>query len=240
MAEQKRLETELKLRGFSGETIRSYLYHNSRFLEFVNKAPEQVTEDDVRSYMATLVSDRKLSPSTLTLVKASLRFYYDEVMGQNIVRVKTPKNPKRLPVVLTKEEVKQLIAAAGSRRDRLMLILLYSSGLRLSEAINLKYENLEKESRTGWVRGGKGGKDRMFILSASFIRELEGYSAKREKKSYIFIGNLEKRLSPRSVEGIVKKAAEAAGIKKDVHPHTLRHCFATHLQIGRASCRERV
>ena len=229
MTELKRLETELKLRGFSQQTIRSYLYNNLRFLSFARKEPEEINEEDVRSYMAYLVADRKLAPSTLTLAKASLRFYYDEVLGKNIVRVKTPKSFKRLPIVLTKEEVKRMIAAAGSRRDRLMLVLLYSSGLRLSEAINLKYENLELESKTGWVRRGKGGKDRMFIVSESFIRELGVYRKKHEGDEYLFLGNQGKSISPRTVQMIVKRAAGAAGIKKEVHPHTLRHCFATHL-----------
>jgi len=229
MADLKKLETELKLRGFSQRTIKAYLYHNQKFLEAVGKAPELVVEDDVRTYMASLVADRKLAPSSITLVKAALRFYYDEVLGKNIVRVKTPKNPKRLPIVLTKAEVKQLIAAAGSRRDRLMLILLYSSGLRLSEAVNLKYENIEPTNRIGWVRGGKGGKDRLFIVSNEFLKELEKLSAKRERAGYIFMGNKGEKINPRTVQEIVKRTARLAGIKKDIHPHTLRHCFATHL-----------
>lgn len=229
MANLKKLETELKLRGFSPRTIKAYLYHNQKFLESVGKEPSQVSEDDVRNYMAGLVADRKLAPSSLTLVKAALKFYYDEVLDKGIVRVKTPKNQKKLPVVLTKAEVRQLIAAAGSRRDRLMLILLYSSGLRLSEAINLKYEDLEPASKIGWVRGGKGGKDRLFIVSTEFLRELDKLSAKRERVGHIFLGNKGERINPRTVQSIVKRTAKKADIKKDIHPHTLRHCFATHL-----------
>jgi len=229
MADLRKLETELKLRGFSPKTIQAYLYHNKRFLDSVRKEPDQVEEDDVRSYMASLVADRKLAASSLTLIKAALRFYYDEVLGKNIVRVKTPKNPKRLPIVLTKEEVRQLIEGAGSRRDRLMLVLLYSSGLRLSEATSLRFEDIEPASRTGWVRGGKGGKDRLFILSDTFRKELERYSAKREKSGYIFLGNKGDKINPRTVQEIVKRTARKAGIKKNIHPHTLRHCFATHL-----------
>jgi integrase/recombinase XerD len=232
MADLKRLETELKLRGFSERTIKAYLYHNRKFLEFTGKSADQIGEEDVRGYMAILVADRKLAASSLTLVKAALRFYYDDVLGKSIVRVKTPKNPKQLPIVLTRDEVKRLMAGAANRKDRLLLMLLYSSGLRLSEATNLRYGDIEKSNKIGWVRRGKGAKDRMFILSDSFIKELEKQMDKDEAPKgadYIFGAGEGKPISPRNVQYIVKKAAKAAGIAKDVHPHTLRHCFATHL-----------
>jgi integrase/recombinase XerD len=229
LKELERLETELKIRGFSPKTISMYIFYNLKFLEFTKKEPDQMTEDDVRQYIGYLVVDKRLAPSSVTLVKAAIRFLYEEVLKKAIVNVKTPKNHKTLPVVLTRQEVKKLIEAAGSKSDKLMLILLYSSGLRLSEAINLKYENLELKEKMGWVRRGKGGKDRMFILSDMFVKELEKYMAKEENKGLIFVGKDDTTLSPRYVQRLVKQAALRADIKKDVHPHTLRHSFATHL-----------
>ncbi len=225
----KKLETELKLRGFSDKTLKAYLFHNSKFLEFVNKDPSLVVEDDVKVYIAYLMTEKKLSPGSVALTRSALKFYYDEVFGRNIVNIKTPKGYKKIPVVLTRQEVKRLIEAAGSKKSRLMLMLLYSSGLRLSEALNLRLDDLELGEKMGWVRAGKGGKDRMFILSEALIKDLEKYTAKNKITKYLFSNIKGEPLSARNVQKIVERAAREAGIKKRVSPHTLRHCFATHL-----------
>jgi integrase/recombinase XerD len=224
----KILETELKLRGFSERTIGSYLFYNQKFLDHVKKSPDSVIESDVKGYIAHLIADRKMAPASVVLVKASLRFYYDEVLNKRIVNLRTPKNPKMLPVVLTKDEVRRLIAAAPTKKARLIIEMLYSSGIRLSELLMLRFSDLEPKEGVGWVRKGKGDKDRLFILSKDMASTL---SMKMEKRrtDFVFMGNSGKHMSPRGVQRLVKDAALRAGLTKDVHPHTLRHCFATHL-----------
>jgi len=220
------LVTELKLRGFSEKTIDTYLFHNRLFLDFAKKTPQQVSEADIKSYLAFLISDKKASPSTVSLAKSALKFFFDEVLQKNIVNIKTPKIPKKLPVVLTKQEVKRLIDNASTKKSRLMLMLLYSSGLRVSELLSLKKQDFELEKNSLWVRSGKGNKDRLVILSSKLVEELKNYLENVD--GLVFPGKNDKIL-PRTVQKIVKLAAKKAGINKKVSPHTLRHSFATHL-----------
>ena len=143
----QKLSIELKIRGFSKKTVETYLYHNKKALEALKKAPEAVTEEDIKSHLAFLLTDQKISPATIALKKAALKFFYAEILKKNIVTLKTPKIPKHVPVVLTKEEVKRLIEAAVGSKSRLILQLLYSSGLRLSELLNLKVNDLELKEK---------------------------------------------------------------------------------------------
>ena len=222
------LVTELKLRNFSGRTISSYLIHNKKFLEYVKKNENSITRKDVKEYLAHVIFDRKLSPRSAALIKAALKFYYDEVLKKGIVDVKTPKAHKYLPTVLTKNEVRRLIDNAKTRKSRLILMTLYSSGLRISECVNLRLKDLEIDERIGWVRQGKGGKDRMFIISDSLAGILKNYDLSNGN-SYLFSNKRGLPLSSRNVQKIVNRTAQRAGIRKNVSPHTLRHSFATHL-----------
>ncbi len=223
-----KLSMELKLRNFSERTVLAYVTQNKRFLEFVKKEPSLVSEDDVKSYLAYLLSSRKVSPRTAALVKAALKFHYDEVLKRGIVNLKTPKTEKHLPTVLSRDEVKRLIEAAKAEKSKLIIMLLYSAGVRLSECLKMRQKDLEIGEKIGWVRGGKGGKDRMIILSESLIGKLKG-RLDGEDDSYLFTGKLGEPLSARNVQKIVERAARKAGIRKRVSPHTLRHSFATHL-----------
>jgi len=162
----------------------------------------------------------------VALVKSALIFYYNNILNKKI-NIKTPKIPKKVPTVLTKDETKRLISSAKNPKHRLLIEILYSSGLRLSEITNLKINDLELEEGIGWVRGGKGSKDRMFILSKKVTSHLKSYLAKH-KREYLFAGR-EGKYSPRTIQKIVKEVASRAEINKNVHPHVLRHSFATHL-----------
>lgn len=226
----KQLQTELKLRGFSDRTVQTYLYQNQQFLKFINKNPEQIQEIDIKEYLGHLLSDKKDAHSSVALAKAALKFYYDEILKKNIVTLKTPKLARKLPEVLTKEETRHLLDAITHTKSRIIVKLLYSSGIRLSECLHLKIENVELGNKIGWVRSGKGAKDRMFILSEDVSAEILHYlNAINRRSGYLFQGSANKPLSPRNVQKIVKKAAQRAGIQKQITPHKLRHSFATHL-----------
>lgn len=226
----KKLETELKLRGFSKQTSRMYLFYNRKFIDFINKPAEDVTEDDIKEYLAYKLSDSSLSNSSISLIKAALKFYYTEILGTNISKIKTPKIEKKLPVVLTQKEIKNLIDSTKNIKHKLMIELLYSSGLRLSECINLKYSDLDMNDGIGWVRSGKGSKDRIFILSNMLKKDILEYIQKTgsDGKGNMFSVK-GKKMSPRSIQHAIKVSAERAGIEKPLHVHTLRHSFATHL-----------
>lgn len=225
----KKLETELKLRGFSRQTSKMYLFYNRKFLEFTKKNPEEIMDDDIKEFLAYKMSDDSLSNASISLIKASLKFFYTEMLGKNMSLIKTPKATKRLPVVLSREEVKNLLDNTQNIKHRLLIELLYSTGLRLSECINLQYSNLDMNDGIGWVRQGKGAKDRIFIISELFRKDLLGYMEKTgSNKGYIFSVN-GRKMSPRGLQNAIKVSAQRAGIEKKVHVHTLRHSFATHL-----------
>ncbi len=225
----QQLETELKLRNFTQRTIKAYLFYNHKFLDFCKKDAVQVTEDDVKAYIAYMMSDKKAASSSIVLIKAALKFYYHEVLKKPVVTLKAPKIDKKLPTVLSKEEVKSLIGAAQTMKSRLILEMLYSSGLRLSECISIKIKDLDLKEKMGWVRSGKGRKDRQIILAEHLIEDLNKYLSIKTPEDYLFTNKKKVPLSSRNIQKIVKSAAKRANINKEVTPHTLRHSFATHL-----------
>jgi integrase/recombinase XerD len=223
----KRLEAELKLRAFSQNTVDAYMLWNEKFLTFVSKNPNDVVEDDIKNFIAQKMS-KGLSPKSVILIKAALKFFYDGILQKNIVNIKSPKISQKLPTVLNKEETKKLIEATENKTHKLMVMFLYSSGIRLSELVNLKISDLELEQSMGWVRSGKGAKDRPFILSKNLSEELKVFTDKKTRDEFVFPGR-NGRMTPRNVQKIVAASAKKAGIAKQVHPHTLRHSLATHL-----------
>ncbi len=222
----QKLVNELKLRGYSPKTTEAYLKYNKDFEQFTLKRPaSQIETDDIKSYLAHLISEKHASPRTINLVRAALLFYYNEILNKGFTNIKTPKIKASLPSVLTKQEVKQLLECAGNEKSRLIMMTLYSSGLRVSELTNLKWKDLELEQNIAWVRGGKGSKDRMIILSEALSKTFKQIQKTSE---HVFSGK-NGSLTSRNIQKIVSNAAKTAKIKKKVTPHTLRHSFATHL-----------
>ena len=222
----KQLESELRLRGFSNETIRTYTFYNKKFLDFIKKHPKNVSEKDVKLYLSNLI-EKGASNSTIALVKSALLFLYSEMLDKKF-NIKTPKIPKKVPVVLTREEVRKLIDSVSNKKHKLILELLYSTGMRLSECVNLKVRDIEFDEGVIWVRKGKGSKDRIIILSKKLSDDLKSFVSNSEGDSFVFKGK-SGNLSKRAVQKIVGNSAKRAGISKKVSPHTLRHSFATHL-----------
>jgi len=232
----KKLETELKLRNFSEKTISSYLFHNKKFLEFSNKQPENITQDDIKLYLANLISDKKQKPSSVNLAVCALRFLYEKIMEKDIFKKIDPiKSEKKIPVVLTKDEIKQLLDSIKNKKHKLLIELMYSSGLRVSEAVNMKLNELNLNEKIGKVVSGKGRKDRLIILSNTLIDHIEKYQKYREKKNinseFLFPSNKDKSvpITVRQAQKIITKTAERAKLNKRVFCHALRSSFATHL-----------
>jgi len=219
------LKVELKLQGRSNHTVRNYTRYNLELLQFVNKRPSYIDESDVKRYFVHLL-DRNVSNSTILLARASIGFYYGQIMGKDVFgKLKPPKKSQKLPNVLTMEEVKKIIASSQDETSRIALKLLYSSGLRVSECVKLKWGDLDLEGKKGWVSSGKGGKSRRIILSKDLVEDLSNF---KQNKDFYVIGG-ETPLTERTIQRKVKEAAKRAGINKKVYPHLLRHSFATHL-----------
>ena len=222
----KRLETEIKISKLSPYTLKNYLNSNKLLLKHANKQPEQIEQQDVKYFLADNMTER--ASSSIILFLASIRFAYTNVLEKDpTTGVKRPKKQKKIPQVLTKQEVLKLIDSTQTIKSNLILQLLYSSGLRVSEIVNLKPVDLDFNENTGWVRQGKGKKDRMFIFSKKLSKKLQKFIKKHQDWAYLF--SKTKPLTTRNIQKIVQLTKQKAEIDKDVHPHTLRHSFATHL-----------
>jgi site-specific recombinase XerD len=224
----KKLEIELKLRGFSERTVDTYKRNVRLFLEQIRKDPLQIEEDDIKEHFAELISTRELSPRSIALKRASIKFFFENILHKGIVRFKSPKIPKDVPEVLTREEILRLFNAASSKKSLLIMKLLYSTGLRVSECAKLKINDLNLEDREGWVRMGKGKKDRPFDLSVKIVEDLRKHiQTLDEGVVYLFPGK-NGHITTRNIQKIIDNAARKAKISKKVTPHKLRHSFATH------------
>src|SRR3989338_7386005 len=173
MDEFEKLKTELKIRGFSPLTIRNYSFFVDKFLKKINKPASELNEDDVKLYLSEMFDSK--SKNTIMLAAASLKFFYGQILKKSFAEIKMPKKDNRLPEVLTKEEVRKLIDATDNNKSRLIISMLYSTGLRVSELVNLKVDDINFNDSTGWVRKGKGSKDRFFALSKDLAVELKEY-----------------------------------------------------------------
>lgn len=222
----KRLETEIKISKLSPYTLRNYVDFNKKLLKHAGKQLEQIEQQDVKYFLAEKMTDR--ASSSIILFLASIKFAYSNVLGKDpTAGVKRPKKENKIPVVLTKQEIINLINNSNNLKSKLIIQLLYSSGIRVSEIVNLKPVDLNFDENIGWVRRGKGGKDRMIILSKKLSKKLEKFIKKNSDWEYVF--SKTKPLTTRNIQKIIQKTAQRAGINKQVHPHTLRHSFATHL-----------
>jgi len=225
----QKIEVELKISKSSEHTIKNYLNANKTLLTFSQKEPDQITEDDVKMYMAECLSDK--AAMSIILFLAAIKYAYSTILKKDpTVSIKRPKREKKIPSVLTKQEVQDLLKALTNKKSKLMITMIYACGFRVSELVNLKVIDLNFEEQIGHVRMGKGRKDRIFNIPESLAKNLQKHheSQKQNNHEFLFTGP-NGQMSSRTIQKIVNLAKKRAGIEKDVHPHTLRHSFATHL-----------
>src|SRR3989339_1329610 len=217
-------------RGLSHETIRTYRYCVRKFFNWCRKEPNEASKTDIKDYLDLMI-EKGACGSTINVNLNALKFFYGNVLNRRLmINIRYSKTPKALPIVLTKEEVAMLINSISNPKHKLMAKLMYSAGLRVSELVHLKPENLDIRNGYGWVRHGKGNKDRMFIIAESVKGELDSYISKEcaSSDSYIFRG-FSGHITTAAVRSVIKNARKNAKLSKHAHPHTLRHSFSTHL-----------
>jgi len=226
---------DLKLKGYSKDTIKAYLYHNKRFLKIIQKEPTKIKSQDIKTYLNYLV-DKKYEPRTINSAYNSLKAYYQCFMNRKLFNnIKRLKEPKDLPQILTRDEIIKLIDNIKNPKHRLMVELLYSSGIRVGECVKVKIADIDFNEKIVFIKKGKGKKDRYTITSKRFIKDLkEHFSQKNADSIYLFENRNKGHLTIRTVQEVIKKAAKKAGIKKRVYPHLLRADFVTHLLEGGA------
>jgi site-specific recombinase XerD len=236
------MKKEMIRRKLSHRTIMTYIFYVKKFLLFCKKSPKEFSKKDCREFLGKFMDnelswmkkrkiDEEIAGSTLNVALNSLRFMMEEVLRKSMrLNIRYSKTPKSLPECLTKNEVKRIINSIENYKHRILISLMYGAGLRVSEVVKLKYIDLELDRNMGWVRKGKGNKDRPFIIPACLNEDLEKIIEKNkmDDQYYLFTGRYT-HLSVRSVQMIIKKAIKKTGIKRNIHPHTFRHSFATHV-----------
>lgn len=234
------IRKECERRGYSERTIESYTSCVLKFISFTGKSVDTLSKQDALNFLTNL-SERKVAGNTMNVYHMAIRFFLEDIMRKNMkLNIKYSKRPLRLPEFLTKEEVKSLIGKIHNWKHRLMIEVLYGGGLRVSELLNLRVKDLLIEKGYGFIRQGKGRKDRIFVLSKIVQEKIKNLidMEKLNADDFVFLTNRHERYSVRSVQEIVKRAVNDARIRKEVHPHTLRHSFATHLIQNGASLNE--
>jgi site-specific recombinase XerD len=222
---------ELRRRRSSERTISTYVFCLEKFLKISMKPVNEITRKDVREFLDELMKEGK-SGGTIHVYLNALKFYFEECLRRNFrLDIKYSKRPEKLPEVLTKEEVTKILESIKNVKHKLMISLLYGAGLRVSELINLKVGEINFENKYGFVRRGKGNKDRIFILPETIAFQLKELISMENlsKEEFVFLTNRRERYSSRTIAEIIKKACEINEIKRRIHPHTMRHSFATHL-----------
>jgi integrase/recombinase XerD len=227
---------ELQRRNFSQATIRAYIGAVERFARFFSKPPNQLGPDHIRQYQAHLLHKRKLAVGTVVAQTAGLRFFFVRTLKRRFPpdSIPYPKYPShRIPKVISPEEVAQLIDGAGNLQARAILMLLYSTGIRRSELVRLRVEDIDSKRMVVHIRQGKGGKDRDVPLCPKLLETLREYWKVKKPQTWLFPRGIAKRgedhLTDKAVWYACAEAARHAGFKKRVSPHMLRHSFATHL-----------
>lgn len=218
-------------RGLSPRTVKTYHYCIQKFLKIYRKELKLITKKDVENYLDRLIKWNKATNTINTHLNA-IKFFFEQVLRKKLsVNVAYSKVSRRLPEFLTKEETTKLFEAISNYKHKLMIRLLYATGMRVSELVSLKVKDFEFNQNYGWVREGKGRKDRLFVVAIKLKQELQKLikCSQLKPEDWLFQGKGKSHISPQTIQRIVKKAARKAGIKKRVHPHTLRHSFATHL-----------
>ena len=236
----EKLRQEIIILGYSPKTLNMYLLYTKDYVGFTKKAVEQSNRDDVVAYFAHLKEERGLSNTSLALIHSCLKFFFHTCLKSKAIdEIRAPKKAKKLPTVLSQPEVLKLIEATKAGRNRLLVEFLYSTGARVSEATTIKACDLDLEQGTAIVKGGKGNKDRLIILSKKWCAEMKKYFARRKAVTeFAFAKKNGKPISTDTIQRIIKRASLRAGIAKHVTPHSLRHSFATHLLEAGESIRK--
>jgi integrase/recombinase XerD len=227
-----KMKKDMELKNLSERTIKTYLSCMKQFVTYYRKSPEHIDHDVVRDYLYYLLKEKNVSQATINQSYSALKFFYETTLGKEWDRVKIPRSRriKKLPVVLSKEEVGAILNKIRSLKYRAILITIYSGGLRLGEAIKLKLTDIDSQRMMIRVSQGKGNKDRYTLLGKRTLEVLRIYWQAYRPKDWLFPSSwANEPLGPSSVQKVFREARIKAGVKKKASVHTLRHSFATHL-----------
>jgi integrase/recombinase XerD len=224
-------ETLIKMR-YSSATIDNYLVQFRFFLIFIYPTPaDEISDEQIHRYLLYLIEKKKVSISTQNQAINAIKFYLERVKKgeRKVYYIDRPIKDWKLPTVLSEDEMRNLLYHTKNVKHRCLMFMLYSAGLRISELLSLQWKDVDWDRKVIYVRGGKGKKDRITLLSQVAYNYLQHYQESYKPETWLFESLDRKQYSARSVNKVIKAAALRAGIKKRVSAHTLRHSFATHL-----------
>ena len=229
----EQMKADLTLKGYSEHTRGAYLRHLRRFAKHFMRSPAELGEEEIRAFLVHLVEEQKADPYVQKAYLSALKFFYRTTLSRPevVANLPSPKLPKRLPVVLSREEVLAIFEAIPYIKHKAMVATTYGAGLRISEVCALRKSDIDSQRMQIRVRLGKGKKDRFALLSPMVLELLREYYRKvRPKGDWLFPGqNPKKHLTRGAIHHAFKKALGKVGIHKKASMHTLRHSFATHL-----------
>ena len=226
---------ELDRRNYSPQTARAYLREVADFARYFHRPPDQLRPEHIRQYQAHLFRHKKLSSRSVTQHLAALRFFFVKTLKRpwSVGETPYPKVGLRLPTVLSQEEVARLIDSAPTPFYRTIVMALYGTGARRAELARLQVRDIDSQRMVVHIQGGKGRKDRDVMLSPVLLETLREHWRKLKPKVWLFPGgrhhHAAQPIAPTTVWNACASAAQRAGLERRIHPHTLRHCFATHL-----------
>ncbi len=230
---RRRMTEDMQVRNLSSHTQATYVQQVSLFARHFNQSPEVLGPEEIRSYQVYLTNEKKLSPGSILIAVAALRFLYKVTLRKDWSLeevIPAPKKPEKLPVVLSPEEVLQFLGSVQSPKHRTILTTCYAAGLRISEAIRLKVTDIDSQRMVIRVEQGKGQKDRYVMLSPKLLQSLRNWWRVNKPKEWLFPGDrVGGYITKDAVEQACQKAHRGCGISKPITPHCLRHAFAVHL-----------
>ncbi|MEM4270649.1 MAG: tyrosine-type recombinase/integrase [Candidatus Pacearchaeota archaeon] len=221
----RKLEEHLSLKNYSKETIKGYTLHTKKYLESAFAEKDGVNKETAKEFILSEL--KKKEPSSVSHAIFALEYFFKNILNEEL-NIPKPKRNKKIPEILTKEEIKKMIDVTSNIKHKLILKVLYGCGLRVSEIINLYKEDINFSEGLIHIKLSKGRKDRFVKIPEKLKEELEGY-CKLTSEKVLFPSSRRGRLTKKTIGKIVKNAAVKAGVKKEVYPHLLRHSFATHL-----------
>ena len=225
----KRAEEELRVRNFSPRTVESYMHSIKTYFAFKQDHLDQADSESIRTFILQKL-DSGAAAQTVNLYLNAIRFFYRDVIGhQEPIAVRFVKKSGKLPVVLSRAEVDRILAHTANAKHRLLLSLAYGSGLRVSEAVNLRVRDIDPEECTLRIVEGKGGRDRIGILSEKLVHDLQRTMAGKRGEEYVFDSQRSGKLTTSTAQKVFGASCRNASIRKDATFHSLRHSFATHL-----------
>jgi len=223
---------DLQLSGATKSTQKNYLREVDNLAKYFNRSPAELGEAELKEYLLYLIKGRHLSEGTFRFYVAALKFLYRTTLKREwpVEKIRHPREKTKLPIVLDLSEVESLFAVTKNLKHKAILMIIYSSGLRVSEAAHLELTDIDSKRMTVMIRKGKGGKDRYSILSQTTLEHLRQYWRKYRPARWLFEGQKkDEHITTCTIQHVFYAAKKRAGITKPASIHTLRHSFATHL-----------